>query len=83
MGWQKRQVDSWLVERLDLLVHAGDILQEDWILEELSYLIQVSVSLSCVMLISDFCFSLAKTLLNEVGLGSLEKDTMKFSVQDF
>jgi hypothetical protein len=83
MGRQKRQVDSWLVERLDLLVHAGDILQEDWILEELSYLIQVSVSLSCVMLISDFCFSLAKTLLNEVGLGSLEKDTMKFSVQDF
>ena len=83
MGWQKRQVDSWLVERLDLLVHAGDILQEDWILEELSYLIQVSVSCSRVMLISDFCFSLAKTLLNEVGLGSLEKDTMKFSVQDF
>jgi len=83
MGRQKRQVDSWLVERLDLLVHAGDILQEDWILEELSYLIQVSVSLSCVMLISDFCFSLAKTLLNEVGLGSLEKDTMKLSAQDF
>ncbi len=83
MGRQKRQVDSWLVERLDLLVHAGDILQEDWILEELSYLIQVSVSLSCVMLISDFCFSLAKTLLNEVGLRSLEKDTMKFSAQDY
>ena len=82
MGRQKRQVDSWLVERLDLLVHAGDILQEDRILEELSYLIQVSVSCSRMMLISDFCFSLAKTLLNEVGLGSLEKDTMKFSAQD-
>jgi hypothetical protein len=64
-------------------VHAGDILQEDWILEELSYLIQVSVSCSRMMLISDFCFSLAKTLLNEIGLGSLEKDTMKFSVQDY
>ncbi len=64
-------------------MHAGDILQEDRILEELSYLIQVSVSLSCVMLISDFCFSLAKTLLNEVGLGSLEKDRMKFSEQDY
>jgi len=64
-------------------VHAGDILQEDRILEELSYLIQVSVSCSCVMLISDFCFSLAKTLLNEVGLGSLEKDRMKFSEQDY
>jgi hypothetical protein len=71
------------VERLDLLVHAGHILQEDWILEELSYLIQVSVSCSRVMLISNFCFSLAKTLLNEVGMGSLEKDTMKFSEQDF
>ncbi len=71
------------MERLDLLVHAGHILQEDWILEELSYLIQVSVSCSRVMLISNFCFSLAKTLLNEVGMGSLEKDTMKFSEQDF
>ena len=83
MGRKERQVDSWLVERLDLLVHAGHILQEDRILEELSYLIQVSVPCSRMMLISDFCFSLAKTLLNEVGMGSLEKDMMKFSAQDF
>jgi hypothetical protein len=33
MGRQERQVDSRLfVERFDLLMHAGDTLQQEWVL---------------------------------------------------